>query len=416
VRNVRHWAIVMSCALLGFGMAFVAIVPDYNRIVNPLTTRDEDISPARAAVLGQGDELGQYYAGDWSTAGFIGPLGVPLWALFGDFHIDHLESERPLVPVALLVVFLVIAQVLALNLLIAMMTETYTAVMAQAAIEWQFHHTLLVGYTDNALPTAPPPFNLLTAPVQFVFWSSRKALAARERRKRRKWGGQSAGGGVLTTAPGRDGGGAQHGSGRLSNRLDWSQSASSGLGIGAASTSVFQTIHADEANEHRDETRAFYAYVAAVHAAEEETVGARVDRVASTVLEMQKRREEDREVLDRVTRALVQLDDRIARMSPDGSDVPTAPPGTPAHVKARSEENSDYTGKRVHVPDWRVPWTVEWAGYNPKEWTSPIVEGNPAEGKPRPVWADPPDARQVDFRTRKSFEQRIILNMAGVAR
>lgn len=62
---------------------------------------------------------------------------------------------------------------------------------------------------------------------------------------------------------------------------------------------------------------------------------------------------------------------------------------TDIHVKARK---SPYSGtkdiQRTPVPDEKVSWDVEWADYNPTEYTAPEVEK-------KPVWADNPDPKTI---------------------
>lgn len=66
-----------------------------------------------------------------------GPWFISVWALFGDFDIGALEEARELLPALFLIALLIIAQVLLLNLLIAMMTDTYTEVNSRALVEWK---------------------------------------------------------------------------------------------------------------------------------------------------------------------------------------------------------------------------------------------------------------------------------------
>ncbi|CAF0998472.1 unnamed protein product [Adineta ricciae] len=59
------------------------------------------------------------------------------------------------------------------------------------------------------------------------------------------------------------------------------------------------------------------------------------------------------------------------------------------HVKARM---SPYSGtkdvQRAPVPNEKVPWNVEWADYEPVEYTAEVVLKNPP-------WADNPDAKKI---------------------
>ena len=66
-----------------------------------------------------------------------GPWFIPVWALFGGFDVGALEDSRQLLPSLFLIALLIIAQVLLLNLLIAIMTDTYATVNSGALAEWQ---------------------------------------------------------------------------------------------------------------------------------------------------------------------------------------------------------------------------------------------------------------------------------------
>lgn len=58
------------------------------------------------------------------------------------------------------------------------------------------------------------------------------------------------------------------------------------------------------------------------------------------------------------------------------------------HVKARSEQNKAYAGKRFPVPDDSVPWDVPMPEYAPIAFTAEVILAGPH-------YADPPDPSEV---------------------
>ena len=81
------------------------------------------------------------------------------------------------------------------------------------------------------------------------------------------------------------------------------------------------------------------------------------------------------------------------------------------HVVSRSDSHPAYKGKRVEVPDGKVPWTVEWGLYAPSEFTHHTVLAN-ARDKPKEVsqqWADPPNVKSL----RQELDERITYSVGG---
>ncbi|XP_022085174.1 transient receptor potential-gamma protein-like isoform X3 [Acanthaster planci] len=106
-------------------------------------------------------------------------MGTLFWALFGlpDYTIvglpgiNHHFTEG--VGHLLYAVYHIIAIVVLLNVLIAMMSNTYTRVEMDADIEWKFSRSKLwMSYFDE-LGTVPPPLNIIPTPKSiyyFVRW------------------------------------------------------------------------------------------------------------------------------------------------------------------------------------------------------------------------------------------------------
>lgn len=148
--------------------------------------------------------------------------------------------------------------------------------------------------------------------------------------------------------------------------------------------------------ESRDETRAYHAYLQERDARKAAESGARVDRVTSIVQGLEFKQMEDRESLDkhmqRITQELDWLKQQVSHVPRGGGHRYGASERKfsrrALHRRARSELNVAYKGQRLQVPDWRVPWEVDWPSYEPIEFTDSTVLA-------RPSWADPPDASEV---------------------
>ncbi len=103
---------LVGSLLIGFGIAFVGILRTQAAYV-PIS-RYEDASMAASLVA---TEQG------WTISS---ALGVPLWATVGENQIEVVTASSPFWGTALLWVFVIVAQVLLVNLLIAMMGTTYS--------------------------------------------------------------------------------------------------------------------------------------------------------------------------------------------------------------------------------------------------------------------------------------------------
>ncbi len=64
------------------------------------------------------------------------------------------------------------------------------------------------------------------------------------------------------------------------------------------------------------------------------------------------------------------------------------------HVKARLGQPHGYP-TRILVPDEKVDWSVDFPGYNPPEYTAPVVLENDRTRNPE-GWADPEDPRRLN--------------------
>mmetsp|Transcript_23629 Transcript_23629/g.59918 ORF Transcript_23629/g.59918 Transcript_23629/m.59918 type:complete len:409 (+) Transcript_23629:580-1806(+) len=171
-------------------------------------------------------------------------------------------------------------------------------------------------------------------------------------------------------------------------------------------------------HENRDETRAYHAYLQNRDQRETAELGARIGAVDDVVKSLEYKQMEDREALDS---QMELLQKELGWLKQQVSHVPRASVqgrgkshGIASHRLlrgklhrlARGESNKDYVGQRAPVPEWRVPWEVDWPAYEPTEFTHAKVVA-------QPIWADPPDAAEVDYDYRRSFEQLIVCSPIG---
>eukprot|EP01099_Mayorella_cantabrigiensis_P000889 TRINITY_DN1377_c0_g1_i1.p1 TRINITY_DN1377_c0_g1~~TRINITY_DN1377_c0_g1_i1.p1 ORF type:complete len:304 (+),score=61.51 TRINITY_DN1377_c0_g1_i1:174-1085(+) len=133
---------VMTVALLvGFQIAFMSLAR--------WQLRDTDQFPPDEF---EGDEWYDAYP---NGIGFLA-----FWGLIGEFGDAFTFYEDSLFSLVLLLSYLVLSQVLLINLLIAMMADTYGDVRDNADKEWKFNQAFLLSQYIAANPV-PPPFNML---------------------------------------------------------------------------------------------------------------------------------------------------------------------------------------------------------------------------------------------------------------
>ena len=75
----------------------------------------------------------------------------------------------------------------------------------------------------------------------------------------------------------------------------------------------------------------------------------------------------------------------------------------PAHQNSRSEKDEKYVGKRMHVPDDKVPWEVHWPEYDQPDYTDDVVFENERGKATGDGWADPADPAAM----RTDLEKRV---------
>jgi len=108
----------------------------------------------------------------WNSYTVGGTFGVAFFTILGDYDGAWTDLQGSTVGMIVLTVYALIAQIILVNLLIAMMGDTYTSVRGDAVL-WRFNrYSLTTEY--HAVSPIPPPFNLILLPYSFLQWWLKK--------------------------------------------------------------------------------------------------------------------------------------------------------------------------------------------------------------------------------------------------
>lgn len=88
------------------------------------------------------------------------PLMTPIWAMFGSFDNHEVHTWNQHAGQILLWTYLVVSNIVLVNLLIAMMGDTYGVIKDKADEEWKFGRLLSVVESTERMSPVPPPLNL----------------------------------------------------------------------------------------------------------------------------------------------------------------------------------------------------------------------------------------------------------------
>ena len=134
-----------------------------------------------SAMLGLMPSLG---AGAWSP---IGSFFLPFWAMYGEFgELGDLSSSGGAMGTFILWSWSFVAQVLLINILIAMMTETYETVKRNADNEWRYSRVFVVDEFAGSVYDVPSPFSMPFLLYEFgAYFKARLRATAAWRRCRR---------------------------------------------------------------------------------------------------------------------------------------------------------------------------------------------------------------------------------------
>ncbi|XP_054721853.1 ankyrin-3-like [Uloborus diversus] len=122
----------------------------------------------------------------------IGTFEMLFYALFGLVEPDYMPPMHlspPFAKVIMKVVFgvyMMVTVIVLINLLIAMMSNTYQRIQSQSDKEWKYGRAKLIRNMNMTLPT-PPPLNIVTfIPTLIQRWNAKKAGASRSGRSQPK--------------------------------------------------------------------------------------------------------------------------------------------------------------------------------------------------------------------------------------
>jgi len=106
----------------------------------------------------------------WDELYPSGPLFLPMWATFGEFasSLPLLNQINPL-GLVLLIIYLFLMQIILINLLIAMMNNSYYRVQENIDREWGFRMEKLI-YEYEMASTIPPPFSIIQIILEIFFY------------------------------------------------------------------------------------------------------------------------------------------------------------------------------------------------------------------------------------------------------
>ena len=96
------------------------------------------------------------------------PVTVPLWATLGFFDVHEVHQWNPEVGQAMLFMYVVVSNVILVNLLIAMMGHTFGVIKERADEEWKYGRLASVLEATERMNPMPPPFNLPVTLGHFI--------------------------------------------------------------------------------------------------------------------------------------------------------------------------------------------------------------------------------------------------------
>jgi len=105
-------------------------------------------------------------------------LQVPAWAMYGEFDPDQMFEWSPRYGSAMLWVYVLVSNVLLVNLLIAMMSDSYAEIKDNADVEWKFGRMNSVLETVERIHPIPPPLSLPMLVAKFSTTACRAFFCA----------------------------------------------------------------------------------------------------------------------------------------------------------------------------------------------------------------------------------------------
>ncbi|XP_055958673.1 transient receptor potential-gamma protein isoform X2 [Patella vulgata] len=118
------------------------------------------------------------------------------WSIFGLVDLEHAELKEfnhqftELIGKLMFGSYCFIALIVLLNMLIAMMSNSYQIIYSSADEEWKFARSKLwISYFEDS-GTLPPPFNIIPSPKTFYYilcWFKDKLCSCSKRQKHNRW-------------------------------------------------------------------------------------------------------------------------------------------------------------------------------------------------------------------------------------
>eukprot|EP00026_Physarum_polycephalum_P000857 Phypoly_transcript_00858.p1 GENE.Phypoly_transcript_00858~~Phypoly_transcript_00858.p1 ORF type:complete len:642 (+),score=114.79 Phypoly_transcript_00858:2045-3970(+) len=134
-KDIFLWVFVFAIFAVSFQLGFVNITKQAN--ANPLTTYPDGTFP------------------------------ISYFTIIGDFSYAAPILQGTPLGIALLAIYALLAQIILVNLLIAMMGATYSTVSSNSAEEWKFYRLELM-MENRSASFHPPPTNLVIRPIEFI--------------------------------------------------------------------------------------------------------------------------------------------------------------------------------------------------------------------------------------------------------
>jgi len=117
------------------------------------------------------------------------PLFIPLWASLGAIDLEHMQEYlnsydrvNSVLGPALLWIFSFMSTVVLVNLLIAMMADTFQKIEAEGLKQWQFHRIQIILEYKDERESLPPPFNVWILLYRLVLKLGRRLVTGKWRK------------------------------------------------------------------------------------------------------------------------------------------------------------------------------------------------------------------------------------------
>eukprot|EP00899_Mesostigma_viride_P024786 jgi/Mesvir1/5492/Mv15537-RA.3 len=161
VTDIVRFMCLMLVFLLAFAVIFAVITREWIHMAHTggLPSDDPSCRDEESMEKACGDE--------WRKAYPYGTGTLAYWSIMGEFGESFRYMQGTKLGCAMLGIYVLIAQILLINLLIAMMSDTYGKVRDNSDREWKMaRFNVIVEFIDSS--EIPPPFTLLGA---FKAWS-----------------------------------------------------------------------------------------------------------------------------------------------------------------------------------------------------------------------------------------------------